>query len=259
MRSKDNQSGAGTPEATGQEPIPEPAWRADRRGQTAPRVPLTRDAILEAALRVLEREGMDGLSMRRVAEELGTGAASLYWHVRNKDELLQLVFERLSAEVVLPPPDPSCWQEQLRELGRQLRAVAHQRRDFARLSLGRIPAGPTLVRFAEWLYELLTPIGIPDRVIAYVGDLMSLYVGAYTFEESLGPMSPTGEALSPEQIGEMFRDYLRSLPADQFPHVHRAAGDLFGGDADERFEFGLDVIIKGIEAYAGTAGGGRRE
>ena len=99
----------------------------------------------------------------------------------------------------------------------------------------------------------MTPTGVPDRVIAYLGDLMSLYVGAYAFEESLGPASPTGEALPAEQITQMFHDYLLSLPADAFPHVHRAAGHLFGGDADERFEFGMDIIVKGIEAYARPA------
>ncbi len=198
---------------------------------------------------------MDGLSMRRVAEELGTGAASLYWHVHNKEELLQLLFERLSGEIALPDPDPARWQEQLKELGRQMRAVAHRHRDYARISLGRIPSGPTIVRFAEWLFELLTPLGLPDRDIAYLGDLMSLYVGAYAFEESLAPASPTGEALPPEQIMEMFRDYVLSVPAETFPHVHRAVGHLFGGDADERFEFGMDVIVQGIAAYARPATG----
>jgi hypothetical protein len=109
------------------------------------------------------------------------------------------------------------------------------------------------VRFAEWLFELLTPLGIPDRVIAYIGDLASLYVGAYAFEESLGLASPTGEALPTEQIMGMFRDYVQSLPADRFPHVHRAVGHLFGGDADERFEFGLDVLVRGIRSYAQPA------
>ncbi|MBV8717437.1 MAG: TetR/AcrR family transcriptional regulator C-terminal domain-containing protein [Chloroflexi bacterium] len=227
--------------------IPNPPWRTDARA--APRVPITREAILDAAARVLEAQGVDGLSMRRVADELGTGPASLYWHVRNKDELLQLLFERFNDEVQLPEPDPSNWQDQLKMLGRGVRAVAHQHRDYARISLGRVPSGPSLARFAEWLFQLLEPVGVPDQVIAYCGDLFSLYVGAYAFEESLGPPSPTGEPMSPEQVAAMFRDYLQSLPAAQFPHVHRAAGLLFGGDANERFEFGMDVLVRGIESY----------
>lgn len=213
---------------------------------------MTRETIVEAALRVLDRVGVDELSMRLVADELRTGPASLYWHVRSKDELLQLLFERLNDEVELPEPDPAHWQEQLKTLGRQVRALAHRRRDYARISLGRIPSGPSLARFAEWMFALLLPVGVPDQVIAYVGDLLSLYVGAYAFEESLGPPSPTGEPLTPDQIGGMFRDYLRSLPATQFPNVHRAADLLFAGDADARFEFGMEVLVRGIESYIST-------
>jgi AcrR family transcriptional regulator len=228
--------------------IPQPAWRADR-ATSSPRVPITRASVLDAAARVLERDGVDGLSMRRVADELSTGPASLYWHVRNKDELLQLLFERFNDEIGLPEADPSNWQEQLKDLGRQVRAVAHRHRDYARLSLGRIPSGQSLARFVEWLFQLLEPVGVPDQVIAYCGDLISLYVGAYAFEESLGPPSPTGEPLSADQIASMFRDYLQSLPASQFPYVHRAAALLFDGDAEERFEFGMEVLVRGIESY----------
>ena len=212
-------------------------------------MPITRETILDAADHVLQLDGVDGLSMRRVADELHTGPASLYWHVRNKDELLQLLFERYNAEIELPEPDPAHWQAQLKDLGRQVRGAAHRHRDYARLSLGRIPSGQSLARFAEWLFALLVPVGVPDQVIAYCGDLISLYVDAYAFEESLGPPSPTGEPLPAEQIAEMFRAYLQSLPATQFPHVHRAAGLLFGGDANARFEFGMDVLVRGIESY----------
>jgi AcrR family transcriptional regulator len=234
------------------EGLPEPAWREQPRA--GGRTPLTRQAIVEAALRVLDREGMDALSMRKVGEELGTGAASLYWHVRNKDELLQLVYEAVVAELTLPPPDPSIWKEQLRDLGTQLRAVMHRHRDVARISLGRIPAGPTLARTTEWLFDLMRPVGVPDQVIAYIGDFASLYVGAYAFEESLGLASPTGEDLPPEQVVQMFRDYVASLPADRFPQTKGAIDLLFGGDGDERFEFGLELMIRGIETYVAPVG-----
>jgi AcrR family transcriptional regulator len=233
--------------------VPEPPWRVQARGH-APKVPLTREAIVEAALRVLDRQGMDALSMRRVGEELGTGAASLYWHVRNKGELLQLVFERATAEVVLPKPDPSRWQEQLRDLARQMREIMHRHRDIARLSLSRIPSGPTMALLSEWLFDLLRPAGIPDRVIAYIGDLFGLYIGAYCFEESLPLASPTGEDLPPDQIIEMFKDYVRSLPEDQFPITRGAVDLLFTGGPDERFEFGIDVMLRGLATYAPAGG-----
>jgi AcrR family transcriptional regulator len=229
------------------EGLPEPPWRERK---DSPRTPLTRQAIVEAALRVLDRDGMDALSMRKVGEELGTGAASLYWHVRNKEELLQLVFETVSEEAALPPPDPSHWQQQLRGLAHEMRRTMNRHRDVARISLGRIPAGPTLARTSEWLFALLQPVGIPDQVIAYLGDLLGLYIGAFAFEESLGVASPTGEDLPPDEIIAMFRDYVESLPDDRFPRTKGAVDLLFGGGNDERFEFGLDVLIRGLETYA---------
>jgi AcrR family transcriptional regulator len=252
----DLRSKADEPVPSGRD-LPDPPWRAPLRGQTTPRTPLTRDAIIDAALRVLEREGMDGLSMRKVGEELGTGAASLYWHVRNKDELFQLLFERVTGEVELPEPDPARWQDQLKELGRAMLNVMREHRDVARISLGRIPSGPTLARFVEWMFALLQPVGIPDRVIAFLGDFVSLYIGALAFEESLGLISPTGEDLPPEEIMRMLREYTLSLPADRFPRTHAAVDVIFGGTPDERFEFALDLVVRGLETYArsGPAGG----
>ena len=131
-----------------------------------------------------------------------------------------------------------------------MRAVLKSHRDVGRLSLGRISSGPTLAMYTEWTFTLLKPVGIPDHVIAYLGDFFGLYVGAYTFEESLGVASPTGEDLPPEQILEMFRAYMSSLPEDRFPHTRAAADLLFVGSPDERFEFGIDLMLRGLETYA---------
>src|SRR5580658_6331007 len=187
----------------GTEGLPEPPWRAARKPSS--RAPLTRQAIVDAALDVLDAEGVDRLSMRRVGEELGAGAASIYWHVRNKDELLQLVFERVLDEHELPVPDPSRWQEQLGMFAIQTREIFSRHRDVARISLGRVPTGPSLAVFIEWLFTLLKPVGIPDKVIAYIGDLFGLYTGAFAFEESLGPETFTGPDLSPEQFVAMLK------------------------------------------------------
>jgi AcrR family transcriptional regulator len=257
--STDGPASAGGPASTGGTvsgpddiPIPEPPWRAGRR-RGAARPALSREAIVDAALAVLDREGVDGLSMRKVGEALGTGAASLYWHVRNKEELLQLVFERVSDSLPLPVPDPYRWQEQLKDLARRMRRLMVEHRDFARISLGRVPVGPAMARASEWAFSLLTPVGIPDQVIGYLADLLPLYVGAYGYEQSLGMVSPTGEDASPEQIVAIIRDYVLSLPEERFPHTRRAVDALLGGDRDERFEFGLDLMVRGIETYARPA------
>jgi AcrR family transcriptional regulator len=228
--------------------VPEPPWKPAPRGRPA-RAPLTQQAIVDAALRVLEHEGAEKLSMRRVADELGTGAASLYWHVASKDELVNLLVDRVASEIQVPPPDPDRWQEQLKEWMLQARQVFKRYPGVAGLTLGRVPVGPNLVRWTEWLLALLRGAGIPDRIAAYAGDLGGLYLGASAYEEGMPLPSPTGEDLPPDKILAMFRGYYESLPADQFPNVHAALDELFSGGPDERFELGVDVIIRGLASY----------
>src|SRR5215211_8875628 len=123
--------------------VPEPPWRRSRAEPArSDRRPLTQEAIVDAGLELLERDGMVGLSMRKLAQELGTGAASLYWHVRDKEELLSLLLDRIVGEADVPEPDPENWQAQVKELLRAARRLLSERRDAAQLSLGRIPAGP---------------------------------------------------------------------------------------------------------------------
>ena len=228
--------------------IPEPPWRAAPRQRPA-RAPLTREAVVDAALRVLDRDGAEGLSMRRVAEELGTGPASLYWHVASKDELINLLVDRVVGEIELPPPDPARWQEQLREFGRGAREVFRRHPGVGGFTLGRIPVGPNLVRITEWSLTVLRGAGIPDRVAAFCGDLFGLYLGASAYEEALGLQSPTGEELPPHEIVGMIRGYFASLPPDRFPNVHAVLDEMFSGGPDERFELGLDVILRGLASY----------
>jgi TetR/AcrR family tetracycline transcriptional repressor len=230
--------------------VPDPPWQAAPRARPA-RAPLSQDAIVHAALRVLDRDGSAGLSMRRVADELGTGPASLYWHVANKDALVNLIIDRVAGEVPLPEPDPDHWQEQLREWLLGVRRVFERHPGVAALTLGRVPTGPNVLRWAEWTLALLRGAGIPDRIAAFAGDLLGLYLGATGYEAAMPPMtSATGEPLSVEESVATIRGYFASLPADQFPNVVATVDELVGGGPEERFGLGLDVILRGLASYA---------
>jgi AcrR family transcriptional regulator len=171
--------GVSTKDETVQDRTPEPPWL--QRPERSRRIPLSREAIVDAALHVLDREGYDGFSMRAVADELDTGPASLYWHVRNKDELLNLIVDRVSGELEIPDPDPERWQEQVKGVARQMRALMHRHPGVARITLGRIPVGPNIIETNERILAILREAGLPDRTAAYVVDLFSLYIGAYAY------------------------------------------------------------------------------
>jgi hypothetical protein len=134
-----------------------------------------------------------------------------------------------------------------------MRRVLTSHRDIARVTMGAIPAGPNILVVVEWMHSLLREAGLPDGTVALFGDLAGLYVGAYAFEESLGLASPTGEDLPPEEVLAMLGEYWASLPQDRFPHTLALGDRLFEGGPDERFEFGLDVLIRGLESLRAEA------
>src|SRR4051812_4188693 len=130
--------------------IPAPPWqRVPERSKGKRRDPLTQEAIVEAAIKVLDAEGLAGFSMRRVADALDTGAASLYWHVGSKDGLFDLIFEEVIGEHEIPDPHPERWQEQIKEAARAMRQTILRHRDVVQLSIGRIPLGPNAIRVSE--------------------------------------------------------------------------------------------------------------
>jgi AcrR family transcriptional regulator len=229
--------------------IPAPPWqrRAPARG-AARRPPITREAIVEEALALIDRDGVDALSMRRLAEELGTGPASLYWHVGNKDELLDLVFDRVVGEFEIPGPDPARWREQTKDLARQMRAVLLRHRDLVRISLGRFPMGPNGLRLTEGMLAVMRASGLPDRTILPACYLLTIVVNAFALEDANTLRAPGGEDADPEEIVRMMSGYFASLPADRFPNLTAVADDFFAGSMDDRFELLLDVFVGGLEA-----------
>lgn len=233
-------------------PVPRLASRADSVKRREPREQaLSRETIAAAALKIVDSEGLDAMTMRRVAQALGTGAASLYAHVASKEELLELVIEQVIGEVEIPgEPDPEQWQEQVKAGLRDIRVVFSKHRDLARASFARIPLGENALRGTEWMIGVLRAGGLPDQVVAYACDLLPLYTMAIAYEESLY----AGEHTTPEDMSKFvaeLRRYFAALPPDRFPNTVALAGPLTAGtERDERFEFGLEVLVRGLAAMA---------
>src|SRR5207302_2037704 len=99
----------------------------------------------------------------RLGDELGAGAASLYWHVGSKDGLLDLVLDEIIGEHQVPDPDPARWQEQLKEVARHQRRVTLRHPYVVRISIGRIPMGPNALQYSERVLAILRAGGLPPR------------------------------------------------------------------------------------------------
>jgi TetR/AcrR family transcriptional regulator, tetracycline repressor protein len=223
--------------------VPEPPWRSEPRRRSVPRPQLSREVVVQAALRVLEAGGGQALTMRRVAGQIGVSASSLYGYVANKEELVQLVLDRIIDEIEIPPAGGD-WQERLKEFGRALLGVFRRHPGVAELSLGRVPFGPSMLAAGEILLGELRSAGIPDQVAAYAGDLAGLYIGAFAYEQEVMAWGSAAEDPRPQMAA-----WLGSLPPDQFPNTVALASVLVAGDLDDRFEWGLDVIIRGLASF----------
>jgi AcrR family transcriptional regulator len=240
------------------EALPPPPWqRTPARATRRRRDPITQEAIVETALRILDSEGLDGLSMRRIAEELDTGAASLYWHVGSKDGLLDLLFDHVIGEQQVPKPDPERWQEQLKQVARTQRATILRHRDIVAVSLGRIPMGPHALRYSEAVLAILRAGGVPDWLAVAGQQLLIAVVNGFTLDEvSDGPPpgaqpadgQPADGAAQPSP--DAASRYIASLPAGQFPNLTVLAKHFTDVDPDERFELLLDIFAGGLAQHA---------
>ena len=233
--------------------VPPPPWqRLPERGTRRRRDPISREAIVAAAIRLLDADGLDALSMRGIADDLGTGAASLYWHVGSKDGLLDLIFDQLIGEVTVPDPDPARWREQVKEVARSQRAVSLAHPYVVRISIGRIPMGPNALRYSERVLAILRAAGVPPRLAVQGSHLLISTINGFTLDET-----GDGDADEPppgKEAAEQARGYLASLPPARFPHLVELAGEYSYSDPDDRFELLIDIFTDGLARRAAAAG-----
>ena len=237
--------------------LPAPPWRRTvpkRAGVTRP--PLSLDQIVDAGLRIVTEEGIESVSMRRIAAVLNTGASSLYAHVANKEELLQLMFDRICADVPIPDTDPDHWQQQIKQLARDGYATMVAHGDIARAALATIPTGPNAMRVTDAMLGMMLAGGIPPEVAGWALDRIFLYIVADAFESSLyrERVGTSHEEMAAYFSGltEQLATYYENLPEARYPNLRKHARAMVGGDGDQRFEFGLDMLIDGLTKYVNT-------
>jgi TetR/AcrR family tetracycline transcriptional repressor len=229
------------------------------RGAARRRPAVTLDALVAAGLAVLQRDGLDALSMRSVAAELGVQAPSLYWHVRDKSELLDLLADGLLAAAELPPARGD-WRRQLRELAWAYRAFLHERRDAVRVLAGRFPSGPGMARAMEHQLTLLHRGGFARQDAAYITYAMSTLVLGFVH----GEQHPVTAAVATGAVGtrdavDAIGKSIAELPPDIYPHLAASARELTEPSMDPRFEFLVERFLDGLEALPRNAPEAERE
>jgi AcrR family transcriptional regulator len=220
-----------------------------QRTEGKQREKLTRDRVIDAALRIMDDEGLDAVSMRRVGRELGVEAMSLYHHVHDKEDLLLGIRERVLSKFLDPGTDGD-WEVRARQAARSWRHIlrAHPNIMVLISESKRFEMTPTSMRPTETALRLLREVGLPedDAVKAFCA-LGGFIVGFVMFEIGVTRASgPEDQPPTPEAL-------MTALPADEFPCFMESLPYLMQGDIDQRFEYGLDLLIAGIRSKSAIA------
>jgi AcrR family transcriptional regulator len=212
---------------------------AARRGR---RTTLNRERILDAAMTLADAEGVEGLTMRRLAAELGVEAMTIYYHVPNKDGILDALVERVIAEIQLPEPGTD-WRTGLRQIALSAYEALARHRWAPRMMLGRRGPGPMRLRYMDTILAILADAGFEPTVADHAYHALEGHVMGFTLWEvgmNLGTR---------EEIQALGRAFLAQLPVETYPSVaahieHHLAPRR--PDDPGSFAFGLDLLLDGL-------------
>jgi TetR/AcrR family transcriptional regulator, tetracycline repressor protein len=212
---------------------------------------LTKDRIVVAALHIMDTEGLEAVTMRRVAREVGVEAMSLYHHVADKDDLLDAVCAHVMASYRVPPQDGRPWDERAREGAREWRRVLKSHPNVMSLFAERSKPMTDVeaLRPMEFALSLIMETGVSEREAVQVFNVIGGFIMGSVMME-VGRMFAAGtlDADEPDPAAA-----LRSFPAGQLPCIAAALPHLAACDPDEQFEIGMDLLLAGLFARNAAA------
>lgn len=212
-----------------------------------PRAPLSKERVLRAAVELSDRDGLDALSMRRLARELGVEAMSLYNHVAGKDEILSGMLEVVVGEIELPA-DEGDWKRAVRRSAISNRDVLRRHAWASSLWMSAQSGGPAQLRRTDWLLRTLREAGLSQDLVYHALHILEAYVLGATVQHQSFPYRG-------EELAGLASTFLAQLPAEEYPdlveHVRQHLDPPPG--AEGGFELGLDLILTGLERLRDAA------
>lgn len=204
---------------------------------------VNRRQLLQQALSLLEETGFDGLTMRRLAERLGVQAASLYNHVRDKEELLALLADTIIGNIQeLDTRLP--WRERLEAAALDYRRVLLAHHDAARVVAATPPVGPMRLRIIEQVLCALREGGLSDDEAAKAAFVFNSFATGFVLDETQG--HPRADQ-NTDEVQAQIRNWYSALPPDRYPNLVALAEQLGNSDMDLAFRFGLTALLDGLE------------
>ena len=202
---------------------------------------LSRARILRSAMVLADQEGLEGLSMRKVAQDLGVQAMSLYNHVANKDDLMDGMVELVVSEMAVPQVGQD-WKAEMRRRAIVAHEVLLRHPWAAMLLMSRVNVGPMMLRYIDATLGCLHAGGFSLVMADHAWNAMDCHIYGFTLQELKFPFEP-------EDYAEAAKAGVGLIPADQYPYMHHLTIEVMERRYDglHDFEFGLEMILAGLE------------
>ncbi len=208
---------------------------------------LSRELVLRAAVRLADHDGLESLTMRKLADELRVGAMSLYHHVPNKDRLLDGMVDAVFNEVELPSPDVD-WKTAMRQRAISTREVLSRHRWAVGLLESRLNPGPASYRLHNAVLGCLREAGFSIELAVHAYSVQDAYIYGFALQEKSLPFETAEESAAVAEV--MVAEMLRQFPADEYPYLVEVVGGYVatsGYDFADEFLYGLELILDGLE------------
>ena len=212
------------------------------------RVPLSRERVLEAAIKLADQGGLGSLSMRKLGQEFGVEAMALYYHFANKDEVIDGIVDIVFSEIELPT-DGVDWKTAMRQRAISMRDVLLRHRWAIDLMESRRGAGPANLRHHDAVIGNLRAAGFENAMVARAYSLLDAYIYGFALTKINLPFDAS------EEVAEVAQGMLQRFPVNEYPNLVAYIAEHLkpGYDYGDEFEYGLDLILDGLEKARATA------
>jgi AcrR family transcriptional regulator len=206
-----------------------------------PQLGLSRERVLDAALRMADREGIEALSMRKLAQELGVKAMSLYNHVTNKDDILDAIVDIVISEIEVPDLGLD-WKTAMRQRAISAHAVLLRHPWMTTTMVSRVNKGAAMLRYVDATLGCLHEAGFSLEMADYAWNAIDNHIYGFTLQELNFPFEA-------REYGEKAKNYISLIPCDRYPYLNQLAQNVMEGryNGIYDFEFGLALILDGLE------------
>jgi len=211
------------------------------------RTPLSRERVLLAAVALADEIGIESLSMRRLGEELGVEAMSLYKHTANKDDILDGIVDLVASEIELPAIGGD-WKMAMRRRATSAHEVLLRHPWATMLIVSRPNVGPAMLRYVDATIGCLREAGFSYRMADHAWNAVDNHVYGFTLQKLNFPFQP-------EEYARAAKAFLPQIPPDRYPYLNGLSQEVIGGRHDglHDFQFGLELILDGLERVLGAS------